>query len=282
MFYRLLAFNLLIFCFIGNCIAQGNKKVFIAMDDLESTTIGELSSTGVKQCKIIYGDFIYPKKSHALVTDVFVREIERLFPNKNSNGFGLFDWEGDLYYDIIFDKASSKEKSYAVSQFLKAIHIAKKLRPNVKWGFYGLPNPKYLIKNKHSNQTIRKVLNKTDFVVPVIYISSPNNIQKQESYFNQIKSLVNGIDVPVYPIVWDRYNSLDSKYRRKLIPSDVLNTYISTILNQDIFDGLIYWGKDTWFYSGNKNIDGKNIDAKSFKRKYNKRVISNVRLMLKK
>lgn len=279
-FIKIVLFSILLmgYSFLS---AQTKKRVYFAMDDIELSTVKEIKRlSNVLECKIVYGDFIYPNKSKVLVEDVFRKEINRLFPNSQSSGVGMLDWEGQLYHDLFADKATEEQKINAAKEFVRAVKIAKKIRPNIKWGFYSIPNPLQYHYTEASRKYLKMILDECDVVMPSFYLQSKSETPNRK-LFNLFKFLTDvNINKPIYPIIWDRYSTTDKALNYDLINETVFFNYINQLKADSRFSGIIYWGRDTWF--SKYDIErGKAMNKVDFVQKYNRRILKNVKQLNK-
>lgn len=274
----LLFFGIILFVSC-NTLAQ-NKQIFVAMDDLPQSAIKALTNNrNVKELKIIYGDFIY-KKGNKLIEEIFIKELTRLFPLNNSSGYVMLDWEGQLYYDLIGNGVSITKKSNAASEFIKAIRIINNIRPNLKVGVYGLPNPRFDNYDQNSKKYLGEIFKYCDFIVPVFYLDNPN-----DEFDGQLKAYSNfiygqNISKPVYPIVWDRYSTTDGKYRSQQTGSTKFVRTTKKLLQNKNFSGIIYWGRDSHFF-GVEKAKNKMISNENLHLQYKNRIINNTKNILK-
>ena len=145
-----------------------------------------------------------------------------------------------------------------------AIRLAKKLRPNVKWGFFGIPFQPFKNDKRQSNVDI-PLLSECDAFFPQLYFDyNPGNgngrrsrSEKQDWLdFNlkNILAMASKMNKPVLGFIWHRYYSPGFKNNAlKLIPLDEFNEYVKETMaysnNGKSVDGLIMWGNDTYFYT---------------------------------
>lgn len=253
------------------------QKLFIAMDDLPKEAWVSLKNNGALESKMIYGDHLYPNNSKVLVSSIFEQEIIRLFPNSNSSGICIIDWEGPIYENLINKNASIEKKQSAQIEFLKAIRLAKLLRPNVKWGFFGIPYDEF---NSFSDKYIKAIYKEVDIISPAVYISSPF-VSYDEEKMKRSAQIAKNYGKLFYPVIWDRFNTTNKTHRHKLLSDQQFKTYLIGLkkfryTNKSI-DGLIYWGRDTWFYGGYKTAANEAKNMEEFKIKYRDRVLKNTK-----
>ena len=59
-----------------------------------------------------------------------------------SKGLGMIDWEGEIEKRFLGDTSSAAFKK-TLADHITIVQIAKRVRPNLKWGFYGYPISNY-------------------------------------------------------------------------------------------------------------------------------------------
>lgn len=257
-----------------------NKKVFIAMDDLNPNTIAKVKKQGFDEIKVVYGDFIYPQNSHTVDEKILKAEIKRLFPNENDSGYGMLDWEGPVFNTITGLEKTNLVLKDCINEFVKAIEIAKKMRPNVCWGYFDLPLRKEFFSNdkvwKLQMKNIHKILNKSDVIYTAFYKQSPD-YTFSNSNLDEILNLSIEYKLQVFPVVWNRYDTANNKYRHQLLKEKDFQKMITSILNYKKngkkVNGIIWWGRDSWFYKAYKSTikEAKTFDE--YDKNYNERVI---------
>src|SRR5690606_35856453 len=115
--------------------------------------------------------YIYRKSYPYFMEKSFTANIRKLFPDPNAKGIGVIDWEGPGYDDLM-GKNGPDAFNKVFQEFKQALSIAKKLRPNVKWGFYGIPfRSSYggVLKDEHvwkaSNERIIELMSQSDILI---------------------------------------------------------------------------------------------------------------------
>jgi hypothetical protein len=276
-----------LFCFAGNSYAQiGKSKLYLAIDDYGPGVEMYLNKVGNKSVLVILGDKIYeentPGKEAKVNKELLENYIEQVLPNKLSDGMGVLDWEGRSFDLLSSVPSSNKVYQSVLAEFLMALKIAKKSRPNVQWGFWGIPFKRANFKTRKdwilANQKIAVLLKACDVLCPDLYGYNPSNLGNDEDVRLSIE-LGARFDKKVYPFIWHRYNGGDQKsYMLKLIPKLKFVNYAIDILkvkykNRKV-NGVIWWSKDTYFYTHQeKPLLNESPDFESFKRYYDNLLI---------
>lgn len=213
----------------------------------------------IKTYSIIYDNsFVINEKVDFQKLDLIVN---KLFPQRYDHGFLVLDWEGKGF-ESLKDQKNQKEFSYYKKEFISAIEFIKRIRPNVKTGYYGLPFRQYWNINKEfylKNEALLSIIKKQDFIAPSLYtfyIDKPYEATNIEYITKNVQySLKIGkkLNKPVYPFVWHRVHKSNRNFGEKLIP---VNTFKNTI--QKIIDlkydgigikGLFWWHAEEFFYA---------------------------------
>ena len=283
---RFSTFFLLIFCLFFSCKSQTDKKLLtqenlpiISKKENCPFTLyngqGNLSRKGdiffkgnnINQVKLIFETSIY-KDNPLKVDEVHLtNKINRIYPDKNASGICALDWEGKAL--AILEKAdtNSKEFKEVFAEYMKALKIGQRLRPNVKWGHYGLPGQNYWHRNEEWRKRAADLLplfKEADIIFPSIYDFYDDSVasrEKDAAYVNDnvVLALKMGarVNKPVLPFVWHRYHNSNPKKGYQLIPEDEFKSHLNAALNAKFknkqIDGLVWWGADRYFY----NVENK-------------------------
>ncbi len=228
--------------------------------------IANSSSSGVKSFISDHNlksvDFIY---QNSFVTnnnydeDKLISTIKKMFPDANQSGMAILDWEGIGFNSLI--KQTDQGKKYR-SQFLKAIIKAKSMRPNIKWSFYGLPTREVWSLNdvwRQKNEQLISLYSNFDFFAPSIYVFYSLNQVKVASHYRYIdanvalaKKLAKNLNIPVYPVVNQRYHPTNNAISNELIPEELFALYVNRIKKNGVA-GIIWWHSEEYNYNISKS-----------------------------
>ncbi|ROI02646.1 hypothetical protein EGI16_13570 [Chryseobacterium sp. G0240] len=216
----------------------------------------------LKTYTIFYQQFFV--KDEKFNEDMLRKQIEVKLPDVNSTGFAVLDWEGKGLKSFQQQK-DLKAVDYYKGEFLKAIKFAKKLRPNVKWGFYHLNYLDYsgtIEKYKLQNDNLIPIIKEVDFLAPSLYVYNPGLLHNRgnQNYIKNklIQALQYGerYNKPVYPFVWNRTTSKDEDKHFSLIPVEYFAQVIEIISETGYKDqkakGIFWWHSEGYSYR-NKN-----------------------------
>lgn len=237
----------------------------------------------VAEFSIIYQQFFVT--NNKLDERKMKEQILKKFPSENSSGFCVLDWEGDPIRN--FKEQSNKQNVDTYKRdFIKAIRLARSLRPNVKWAFYHILSLTYSgrIENfRLKNNYLEDVIKEQDFIAPSLYVYNPSEKYQKgnENYMRNklLQALEYGkkYNIPVYPFVWHRTPSKTKNAGNELIPIVYFQKAIQLINSTKYGDvkakGIFWWHSESYSYRSRKqfpvaNQEYRNInDVNSYQKK---------------
>lgn len=206
--------------------------------------------------------FLDPKKDGTFDKEIFKNRLFKSFPNKNLEGIILLDLEGINFINIL--RGSKEEKKKSIDIFIEIIKYAKNLRPNVKFGYYGIPDRKYWHFNKKWEENISawvEIIKHSDIIFPSVYKLYPdsvNGIEKENEYIytniNRALIIKEQTKKPVFPVLSNRYHFGNKAHGMDLIPLEEFELYVERITkvqteNNTLIDGIVWWGADHYFFN---------------------------------
>ncbi len=215
---------------------------------------------------------------------LLTQEIERAVPNPDDKAVVYIDLESPYLDHLMNDDVQSDSFKKSLQLFIDVLQFSKKLRPNAKWGFYGLPFTTYW--NRTSNfylktNKIESLINQCDLLFPSLYIfyedSDKGFYLENKKYVientQQIIKISKHYKKPAYVFVWHRYHPSNEKNGNKLLPEKVFLTHIKRIINTTFesrkINGIVWWGSDNYSYREShkgvsEEFSGKKEDYKLF------------------
>ncbi|WP_242916764.1 hypothetical protein [Pontibacter liquoris] len=195
------------------------------------------------------------------------RFLDDKFPKKDSAGILVLDWESEPFKNLRIYNASDSRFRDAENQWVLLVREVKRLRPQVKVGFYGLPFRSYHDWQKVKfNQPgkLNKLLSEVDFIAPSLYImyadeavGRDRNLQYLRDNLDVALQYGKELGKPVIPFVWHRVHYSDNIKGQSLIPKEAFATYVdyigSYVHNNNQVSGVLWWD----YASNDKRI--KNI-----------------------
>lgn len=271
-------YNLIIF--LPLIVFSQQQKLLVAMDDLSAGAVSKIKSQGVGDVKVVYGDFIHSTNSNILNEKTLRQEIIRLFPDVKTKGYGMLDWEGPVFNKITGLENSDLNFNDSLNEFLKTIRLAKKLRPNVKWGFFDIPLRREFFDSENKWKTqihnVEKILLNSDVLYTAFYKQSPT-YNFSSSNLATFLELSNKYKLELLPVVWNRYDTPNKKYRHQLIAETQFRKMVTDIFNYQYkgrrVNHIVWWGRDSWFYKAYKTTVNEAKTFEEYDKKYNERVL---------
>lgn len=256
------------------------QKIFIAISGINDLQIQFLQDQeNVEQATMIYEAELSSDNSMQLDTLLLKESIHKKIPDSNHSGIAVLDWETP--FKILREGQSNAMFTQIEKEYLLALKIAKKERPNVKWAFYGLPFRSFKKTDRkweQVNEMLRNILTHSDFVSPSLYMysgklydysgpyqekGSSDRIEENLVFFLRIAKSLNK---NLYPFIWHRSHL-------NLIPLHRFTNYINLITSIEYegktIDGVIWWGHQTYYFRSRglyENLkseykDIENVDA---------------------
>ncbi|MGZ3766965.1 MAG: hypothetical protein ACXVA2_20050 [Mucilaginibacter sp.] len=272
------------------------QHLYVSIDDhgAAAKQYFQSKSDQIGSVTVIYGRDIYPGDPQKVNEDVLKAAIVKAFPDGNAAGIAAMDWEGPAFDILAHGDPSDSNYQDVLSEFQKALQIAKATRPNVKWGFYDVPFRRIVFKTDKewiaANNKIAPLLKSIDCLFPAFYATysfEDNPVQKgtlaagQSIYDKDAKEslwLARKYSKPDLPFIWHRYEVHDTDYRDKVIPADKFVDIAKSILNASYkgrkVNGIVWWSKDTEFYlHDNKQVRSEAPDLEHFKNQYDSLIV---------
>ena len=287
-----------------NTISATTQHLYISIDDYGNAAKQYLGSKSdqIGVVVTIYGRDIYPNDPLKVNEQTLTAAIAKAFPDSNAAGIATMDWEGKAFDILAHRDASDPQYQAVLSEFQKALQIAKSTRPNVKWGFYDFPFRRIVFTSdqdwKDANSKIAPLLQNMDCFFPAFYMTysmGDDPVHKgalasgQSIYDKDTREAIRlavKYNKPVLPFIWHRYEVHDSAYRDKVIPPDQFAALARTILDATYkghkVNGIVWWSRDTEFFlHGNKQVRSEASDVNGFKTRYDSLVTNYSDLLLK-
>lgn len=232
--------------------------------------------------KLMVGAFIDPKKTGYVDKEVFIKSISFFFPNSKSSGILCIDLENTIYHNLYKFGINSTEFREASQLFIWMLQTVKKIRPEVKVGFYGIPFRAYYA-NKNNTSKLDVILSKVDYIFPSLYTMYPN---KQIGKARNEKYLKDNLEIaldfgvrlnkPVVPFLWNLVHPSNKKFGGQLVDKNEVLQNIDFIKkfkykNKSVV-GIVWWDPDSNSFSKmikskvkSYNEDPKAIQSELFK-----------------
>jgi len=235
--------------------AQGhaNLPVYICMSDINDSTRKALSSMGFQFTTLI--DWYTPTLDEA----AFRARIEKAIPNANASGIGALDWEGSAFSRLRSGDPGSDDYKAGLNQYIRAIQIAKSMRPNIKFGFYALPFINRDADYQKWNDAVAPLLQQCDVFFPSLYQYYPQSSRKGDKESDYVKNnlaeclrLASKYNKMVMPFIWHRLYPDNKEHGLTLISQSGFNKRVKYIVTTKYqgkgIDGMVWWSSDNYYY----------------------------------
>lgn len=223
--------------------------------------------------------------------------IAENFPNPKDSGMCFIDIE-DPYINVLATSSpGSADFNRSLNLFVTVIKYCKSVRPNVKWGHYGMPrttfeDPKILPANKY----LGPIYQASDVLFPSLYLFRDDiAVDYQVNYDYLNKNLTEALKIgkqynkPVIPFVMNRFHNSDPRQQFLKMTDAYWKRYINSILsikyNNKGVDGIVWWGADTYFFSS--PTEGNNLrkefrgSVDAFKKFNDQNLIHDAQILIK-
>ncbi|WP_164126625.1 hypothetical protein [Sphingobacterium luzhongxinii] len=300
----LLRYGLMLFwgilLFLENSFAQSVAKPKIYyVADLKSSKFNDYVQKNniIKIQYLLDGKYLGKKNDFTFSKAELLGEVKRIFPHASDSGYAYLDIE-DPYMEILMNNDVKSQKFIKSEKlYLDVLEYAKKLRPNVKWGYYGIPFTTYWGRDSKfysKNQKISAILQKVDVFFPSLYIFY-NNVGfsfENSSYLKdntrETLKLASRYNKNVFAFIMSRYHPSNNDKRFMQISDDDFTDYVSSIVktssNGKTVNGIVLWNVDNYFYSTDEPAiitDFKRSKARNFDLFYENYLINQFQLINK-
>lgn len=268
--------NLLFFISLFS-FAQNKQKIFIQPQRYDEMIRDKIENDNrFQEVFIAYTAHVDPSKTDKVDLTVFIEYLNRVFPSKEQSGYLCIDLENQLYSDLKKYPHDSKEFLNAEKKFISLLTTVKKLRPNLKVGFYGLPHKIVSSNDSFSsiNNKLRNIIKKSDVLFPSLYLSYSEKQYRGEKRNSTLinNNLENALAVglkykkPVIPFIWYRIHPANKSYGGNILTVAEMENYVSKILEfqhqKTQVSGIVYWEPNTRSFASYKNlISNKKIQS---------------------
>lgn len=253
-------------------------ELYLSLGGVPSLTNAFIEKNRIKELYFVNGGYIDANDDRKFDKEIFIKNLNKVAPNPNASGTGVLNWEGSALKTLDKSKASDPSFKAVEKEYLEVIKTAQKLRPNIKWGIYGLPFRDYWNRNekwKANNDKLKNILKAADVIFPSVYDFYENGNKsvakvKDSLYVDEnVKSALRygkQFNKPVIPFYWHRYHNSNKRVGMQTIPwiefKEQIIAGISAKYQGKHIDGIVWWSSDKYFYAKN-SIVKKEVDSTS-------------------
>lgn len=237
-------------------------RVYLCMGDAAGDVSNYRKTNDIGTVKLIGGGDISSGNTLVINKSILTNAIRKAFPDSLAQGIGVLDWEGKELGVLRRQGNSDPAFKDAMSKMTQVLEIAQQTRPNVSWGFYGIPVREFWKRNsdwKESGNRLLPLLQKQDALFPSVYLlynsAAVNSVLSGNYTKDNVRQAIDlgaKIGKPVLPFVYHRYPDFS------LVPLDVFQQQAQDILSIDVSGnkvaGIIWWGADNYYYKTNNKV----------------------------
>jgi hypothetical protein len=237
-------------------------KLYQCISDVDSTAKGYLKKSGFKVAYILDDRYIDPNHNERVDSALFTEAVLKIVPENAKDEIGVLDWEGESLKKLHSLDCKDREFIRCENEFLKAIRIAKRLRPKVKWGFYAIPFSHYWVNDSlqwaKANSNIGRLISACDILLPSLYDyyfdSTPNTDNYRYLSVNTAFFLTaaSRYKKKVYPFIWHRVHDSNKTNGLELLSTEEFKEHLLWILRQNKnskhIDGFVWFSADAYYY----------------------------------
>jgi hypothetical protein len=273
---------------------QSQPALYLCVSGGVSNQVGNfLRSNNIGTIALINGSSISSGKRLNMNEQVFGDAVSKAFPDPLMKGIGVLDWEGVEIATFKNKDANDPDFTDALNRLIHVLDVAQRLRPNVSWGYYGLPLREFWNRNnnwKGISDKILPLLRKQDVLFPSLYFpydtrslrGSVAAVSSNYTKDNVHQALALGLKLnkPVMPFVWHRYPNL------KQVPVDIFKSQAREILSENVggkmVAGIIWWNEDNYdFRQKNNALTNEVNPAQDYHMYYDSLIVNRSQELLK-
>jgi hypothetical protein len=269
--------------------ARNAPGFYYCMNNMSSQVKQFQQQNNIGEVKLIGGADISKGSILNLNKETLSSAITKAFPDAQMQGIGALDWEGSELKTLRAGAQNSPAFANAMSRMKEVLAFAQQLRPNVSWGFYGLPFREFWKRNsewKDNGNKLGDLLNQQDILFPSVYLlfednpsSSVSNKDYVKSNVEQALTLGAKYNKPVLPFIWNRYTNY------KQVAVDDLKKQVDAILSANVNGqrvvGVVWWNADYYFYtSGNQTFKAEVSNGVNYKDYYDNMILNYSKALL--
>lgn len=245
----------------GGTNAPNSPQLYLSLSEY-----GPLMEKYIKDLDIIKVQYVNDaqflgKAPYTFDSKLLTLEIERAFPNPNIKGIAYIDIEGTYLDDIMNMGTQIESFQKSLKLYVDVIKFAKRLRPNVKWGYYYIPYTTYWNRTPDFYGKLKKIeplIKECDVFFPSMYNFYEDKdlaLENEKYVIENTKEMIKAglyYKKPVHVFVWHRYHPSNDKFGMETLPDKVFLTHVERIASTSHqgkkVNGIVWWGADDYFF----------------------------------
>jgi hypothetical protein len=182
--------------------------------------------------------------------------------------FACLDWETPVHEWLKQDPASPQFQQ-ALATMIMVVREARRLRPNARWGYYGLPLRDYWTRDQKWRDraaALAPLIAEVDAVYPSVYDFYRDGLdstpERDHAYVRENVALALEIagERPVLAYVMVRYHESNKKAANARIGAEELIAHVRAVFEAEYQGrraaGVVWWGAETWHVGQGRLRDG--------------------------
>lgn len=235
---------LILFVFLST-FAQEKTNFYVRYSSYDTVIQQEIKENSHFDYFVLTPGYFLKKNSEEVDDVLLNKTLNKWFPQDDSTTYLVIDWEKDYFKTLKKGSKNDKDFLEAEKGFLGLIESIRKLKPNLKIGYYGIPYRfNYDFQKVKDNQKFFKILEQCDFIAPSLYLSFidyDRNIRFLKENMEQAFVVGKALDKPVIPFFWYLYVN---QKETVLIEKSLMDNYL-TFIKEFKFEGKkiegIFW-----------------------------------------
>lgn len=240
-------------------------KLYLDLNEQGSKMKQFRIDNGIDNIEDVGYEAILGLKPNSYNAEELEKSINAIYPDVTYSGYGYLDIEAEYGSDLMNLEASEEDFQKALEHFISVIRFVKSLRPNTKWGYYGIPFTTYWERTPnfyYKSEKIKQLLIECDVFYPTMYnfYADTEPYNQNEAYVtDNIKEMIKlGLEYnkPVIVFIWHRYHT-STKLSLQRLSDEVFLKHIERIKNATYLNskiqGVLWWSAEDWFF----NTEGK-------------------------
>lgn len=241
---------------------SNSPQLYLALGEYESKIEGFIKENNIIKVQYLAEGQFLGKEPFTFDSIKLRKEIERAVPNPYENGMAYIDLE--TYLSEIRDLGTQIESfQKSIKLYIDVIQFAKKMRPNIKWGYYAIPYTTFWNRSEDFYGKLKKIeplIKECDILFPSLYVFYDEYdiwvaLENKKYVIDNTKEMIKVgqyYNKPVVIFVWHRYHPSNKKFGMESLPEKVFLTHIERIANTTYqgkkVDGIVWWGADDYFF----------------------------------
>ena len=261
-----LSFLLYLLLFLISCegksqqIKIGDFAKYFALSSPTNELVEAMEDHGFERVRIMYANRnIDTNLDGNFEKETFLNKLFEVFPDKESAGILVLDWERTGARVLKKNSPKSKKFQQTLHEMVSLLQLVHQSRPQVLVGYYGLP---FRIRNGVNKNYVKRqnaltpIFKSSDIIFPSIYNirvnTNPSTRKKEYLYVkNTVEyslKIAKKYNKYVIPFIWHRYHGSDPNKPLGLIPVEEFKNECKkakdAVYKGKTINGVVWWSND--------------------------------------